>query len=72
MSLRHAVAIALILIARSASAQVLVPPQPANQLSPSVARTFTFNQQSGVYTYAYVVSNAKTSVQEISLLSKTA
>ncbi len=45
--------------------QVIVGCEPANLLSATVDADVTFDSSSGLYTYAYRVSNAITSLQEI-------
>lgn len=54
---------ALALLAPGVTAQVVVPPTPANQLSVSVATNVTYDSTAGLYTYSYTLTNAGTSVQ---------
>jgi hypothetical protein len=53
----------LVLAAAAATAQVIVPVTPANQLSVAVSTTVTFNPASGLYTYVYTLTNAAASQQ---------
>lgn len=57
------VAILGLVLAPMGSAQVLVPPTPANQLSVGVSANVTFDSASGLYTYTYTLNNANTSQQ---------
>jgi hypothetical protein len=48
----------------SAAGQVIVPPQPGNQLSITASVTVTFDSSTGLYTYSYSFANAASSAQE--------
>lgn len=50
-------------------ADVIVPPQPANQLTAFVDADVTFESASGLYTYTYKVMSAPSSIQEIWFLA---
>jgi hypothetical protein len=51
------------------TAQVLVAPQPGNQVVPSVSVTVAQDPKSGLYTYSYTVSSAAISAEEIWFVS---
>src|ERR1051325_9418048 len=53
----------VVLAAAASTAQVIVPVTPANQLSVTVSTTVTFNSATGLYTYAYILTNAAASQQ---------
>lgn len=55
--------LALLLGVVSASAQVIVPVTPANQLSVVVSTSVSYSAASGLYTYTYTLANAAVSQQ---------
>jgi hypothetical protein len=56
---------AITLVPALAKAQIIVPPTPGDQLSASVSTKVTFDSASGLYTYAYTLSNAASSQQKV-------
>jgi hypothetical protein len=47
------------------SAQVIVPPQPANLVLVTVDAHVTFDSTTGLYTYSYNVTSSPSSIQEV-------
>lgn len=56
---------ALLMSVVTVPAKVIIPPQRANQVTASVDMQVAFDSKSRLYTYAYTVTSARSSVQEI-------